>query len=274
MSDVSESKNPHKIAFLFLIYDKINKEEYWNKFFKDVDPSKYSIYIHYKTNKPLKFFEKYKLKNCIPTEYGGITLIHAHNVLFQEAYKDPDNYKFINLSGACIPFKSFDFIYNFLTKDEKGYFNTTPQSQCFPRCNNLLQFYPKEVIQKSANWFILNRDLVEILALKDKKYIDTRYKDIKASEEHYFITEIYYNNIRYQIVETMNFAEKATTFTNWKGYDYKYVNKEDGVKNYKYITKEEWEYLKESPCLFGRKFYPECVITSGEIKKRKFCSIQ
>jgi hypothetical protein len=265
---------PKKIAFLFLIYDKINKEDYWYNFFKDVDPSKYSIYIHYKTNKPLKYFEKYKVKHCIPTEYGGITLIHAHNILFQEAYKDPSNYKFINLSGACIPFKTFDYIYDFLTKNEKGYFNTSPQSQCFPRCDELLQFYSKEDIQKSANWFILNRNLVEILALKDKEYINTRYTNISAAEEHYFITELYNKKVKDQIIETMNEAEKATTFTNWKGYNYKYANKGKKVKTYKYISKEEWEYLKKSPCLFGRKFNPECMITSNDSKKRKLCVIQ
>jgi hypothetical protein len=50
-----------KIAFCFLIYDIINHEELWNKFFLDVDINKYNIYIHYKYNVPLKYFEKYKL---------------------------------------------------------------------------------------------------------------------------------------------------------------------------------------------------------------------
>ena len=47
-----------KIAFCFLIYDIINHEELWNIFFKNVDANKYTIYIHYKFNKPLKYFEK------------------------------------------------------------------------------------------------------------------------------------------------------------------------------------------------------------------------
>ena len=42
-----------KIAFCFLIYDTINHEELWNNFFKNVDPAKYNIYIHYKYNKQL-----------------------------------------------------------------------------------------------------------------------------------------------------------------------------------------------------------------------------
>ena len=51
-----------KIAFCFVIYDIINYEELWNMFFQNVDTNKYNIYIHYKTNTPLKYFEKYKLK--------------------------------------------------------------------------------------------------------------------------------------------------------------------------------------------------------------------
>ena len=60
----------------FLIYDKINHEELWYNWLKNVDKKKYKIYIHYKTDKKLKYFEKYKLDNCIETKYGNITLLH------------------------------------------------------------------------------------------------------------------------------------------------------------------------------------------------------
>ena len=106
-----------KIGFCFLIYDVINLEELWNIFFKNVEPQKYNIYIHYKFNKPLKYFENYKLNNCIDTKYADVSLIHAHNLLFKKAYDD-GCYKIISLSQSCIPFKSFNYIYDFLTKDD------------------------------------------------------------------------------------------------------------------------------------------------------------
>ena len=31
---------------------------------ENIDNNKYNIYIHYKTDKPLKYFDKYKLNNC------------------------------------------------------------------------------------------------------------------------------------------------------------------------------------------------------------------
>ena len=125
-----------KIAFLFLIYDILNLEELWNKFFLNVDKNKYTIYIHYKNNVTLKYFEQYKLKNCIETKYADISLVCAQNILLEEALKDENNEHFIFLSNSCVPFKNFEFIYNKLST-YKSYFNITPQEQCFPRCNYL-----------------------------------------------------------------------------------------------------------------------------------------
>ena len=102
-----------KIAFLFLIYDIINQEELWYNFLKNIDKNKYNIYIHYKENDTkLKYFEDYKLKNCINTKWGDKSLVIAQNILLKEALKDPSNQSFIFLSNSCIPLKSFDYIYN------------------------------------------------------------------------------------------------------------------------------------------------------------------
>ena len=52
-----------KIAFCFLVYDNIVNEELWKIFFDNVNTNKYHIYIHYKVNKPLKYFNRYKIIN-------------------------------------------------------------------------------------------------------------------------------------------------------------------------------------------------------------------
>ena len=54
-----------KIALCFLIYDKINHEQIWYDYLKNIDPNKYNIYIHYKINKPLRYFNDYKLQGAI-----------------------------------------------------------------------------------------------------------------------------------------------------------------------------------------------------------------
>ena len=125
-----------KIAFCFLIYDVINHEELWNLFFNNIDKNLYEIYIHQKFDKRLKYFDEYKLKNKIDTNYADPTLINAYNLLFKKAYEDGCD-KFVILSQACIPLKSFDYIYEFLIKNDNGYFNICPKEQCFPRANEL-----------------------------------------------------------------------------------------------------------------------------------------
>ena len=247
-----------KIAFCFLIYDTINQEEVWNNFFKGVDPKKYAIYIHYKSNKPLKYFENYKLAHCIETKYANVSLIHAHNLLFKKAFEEGCD-KMISLSQACIPLKSFDYIYDFLTKDDYGHFNIAPHSACFPRCNRLLPFYTRDTIQKSSNWFILNRTICDSVVHYPNDKINEEYARISSPEEHYFITKIFKDKLQDQIITTPNLANGATTFINWAGMDYKYVSQRD-LKNYSHISEAELQYLLKSPCLFGRKFNPECYL--------------
>ena len=244
-----------KIAFLFLIYDIINQEELWHLFFKDIDPNKFSIYIHYKTNKPLKYFEKYKISNCIPTKWGHVSLIHAHNLLFKTALLDTKNYKFINISQACIPLKSFDHIYDFLIKDDLAHFNDMGGS-CFPRCNSLLQYIPASNIKKMSEWFILNRNLALIFSLIDINYINKLYGNIFAPDEHFFITYILDNKYNNQVViHSQNI--NSTTFTNWGDKEYKYKNGNHlagRIKLYNTIFSEELKYLINSLSLFARKF--------------------
>ena len=246
-----------KLAFCFLIYDTINQEELWNLFFKNVDPKKYRIYIHYKTDTPLKYFEKNKLPRCIETKYCDVSIIHAHNLLFKKAFNDGCD-KIISLSQACIPLKSFDYIYEFLTKDNYCHFNVSPQLQCFPRCLSLLNFYKLAHIHKSSNWFILNRKVCDIIISNNVRKINSEYTSIFCPEEHYFITTVFANNLQSEIITTPNLADGATTFTNWEqGMEYKYQSTK-GLKNYSEISEEELLYLLNSKSLFGRKFTVEC----------------
>ena len=249
-----------KIAFCFLIYDIIFHEELWNYFFENMDKQKYNIYIHYKYDKPLKYFENNKLKDCIETNYSGHTLSLATNVMLRNAYNDDaNNFKFIMLSGACIPLKSFDFIYKKLTMNEHGYFTTCPQIQCFPNCNPLLDFIEKKHISKSHNWFILNRKLVAELSFDKDEILKSKFKDVNAAEEYFFYTYIKVLGLEKEIVTTMNNEiTDATTFTNWEGDGYKYPSYR-GLKNYTHISNEELTYILNSNCLFGRKFNVDCL---------------
>lgn len=253
-----------KIAFCFLIYDEILHEELWHNFFKDADPNKYTIYIHYKTNKPLKYFEQYKLPNCIPTEWANVSLIHAHNLLFRTAFEtDKANYKFINVSGSCIPLKSFDYVYHFLTKDDFGYFNLFPIDGCYPRCNSLLKHIDQKHISKASEWFILNRWSVKVIAYLNKPIINHLYQNMNAPDEVFFITTLKQNRMDHLIKVTDHLPDGATTFNYWTDMNYRF--KDDSIpmytlKNFDTITEDEMRNLLQSPSLFGRKFNKNCII--------------
>ena len=223
-----------KIAFCFLIYDIINNEDLWDNFFKNIDCTKYNIYIHYKTDIDLKYFNKYKLSFCIETEWGEISIIKAQNLLLVEAIKDIDNQHFIFISNSCIPLKSFDYIYNELDENF-SYFNMCPQEQCFPRCNDSILYLPKQYIQKSHQWCILNRKHTLLLII-DTDYLN--WFNI-CGDEHCYITKLYTKNLENEVIN------KATTFTDWSS---------DILKTYNTITKEEFNYLINSEHFFGRKF--------------------
>jgi len=243
------------LGFCFLIYDEINHEDLWIKFFEKADPGKYRIYIHYKNNKSSRYFDRYKLNDCVVTKYAEISLVFAQNVMLKHALADGCS-KMIFLSQACIPFKSFNYVYEFLMKDDKCHFNMEPHEVCFPRCDPLMKYYPRETIQKASQWCILNRTVAEVVISKRPEEMAAEFS-VYAPDEHYYITMVYHHKLTDQINVTMYQAEGATTFTNWHGMTYKYSSS-FSLKNYYYISSEELVHLLRSPCLFGRKFGKEC----------------
>jgi glycosyltransferase involved in cell wall biosynthesis len=140
-----------------------------------------------------------------------------------------------------------------------GYFNVSPQSQCFPNCDYLLNIIEKKNISKSHNWFILNRKLVENLCFNKDELLNTHYKDIYAPAEYFYYTFIKILNLEDEIITTENLANDATTFTNWQGMEYKYPSNFE-LKNYDSISRDELLYLINSKCFFARKFNIQCIL--------------
>ena len=235
-----------KIAFCFLIIDRIHHEDLWFRYLSNVDKRKYTIYIHYKTEKRLKHFENYKLKECIETAWGEISLVHAQNLLLEEALKDPENAHFIFVSGTCIPLSHFDYTYAYL-KPKYSYFSNCPQEDCFPRSQHALSYIDKKYIHKSYQWCILNRKHAKIM-VEDKDYLEW-FK--VCPDEHSYITKLHVLSLEQELVLTLNTKNVETTFTNWEG-GY------SSPKTYESISEEELNTLLKKKHLFGRKFNKEC----------------
>ena len=247
-----------KVAFCFLIYDKITFDDAWFEFFKNADPNKYTIHIHYVNDITLKYFNDKKIKKLQKTNHGDITLSYAYNLLFKEALKDEDVYKMCILSNSCIPFKSFDYVYEFLTKNNYSYFNQAHESQCFPKCEQLIKLFPKETIAKSSGWFTLNR--IHAKNCVGNEHLLTHWQGIFAPEEYYFLT-ICKNTVYKDIVTHSNIQDGSTHFINWSDMgSYPYTTTGDSVKNYSDISSDELNHLFNAPCLFGRKFLTNCTV--------------
>lgn len=244
-----------KIAFCFLIYDEILNEDLWYKFFHGIDKEKYNIYIHYKEHKPLKYFEEYKIfpTRCVKTNYADITLVYAHRRLFEEAFLDKDNYKFINISQSCIPVKSFDYIYDFLTKDNNSHFTECYKDACWPRVKPATKYISRENIYKSTNWFILNREHTRLVL--DNVHKEYMFMNVYSPEEHYFITLVK-NKLNENVIYIQENKEDSITFTNWKE-----KGKNNKLpKHYDEITNEELQKLLNSKSLFARKFEKNVIV--------------
>lgn len=283
---------PKKIAFLFLIYDIINHEDLWKEFFlQDRDnrdkrhaesltrpeaqalPKRHNIYIHYKSNVPLKHFEKHKLDKCVETAWATVSLVIAQNLMIKAALQDPDNEMFILCSGACVPFKTFNHVINFLNTDY-SYFNVSSDEQCFPRCNNALKYIDKNIVKKHHQWCILNRKHATILTDTD---VYIKWFEDTIGDEHCYLTYLNYKGLFAETIRTPDLAENATTFTNWPSLNYPFKNTDPNqmhtLKNYESISSSELLYLFNSKCLFGRKFLKNCNLSllssllSAEVKK-------
>lgn len=226
-----------KIAFMFLIKKKIMNEDIWENFFSNVSSNKYNIYIHYKNNVKLQYFEKYKLLKCIDTQWGHRSLVDAQNLLIKESLKDIDNTHFILLSENCIPVKNFDFIYNFLDINYSYFDIKNPDIKQLNK--EIYKFLNKEEIKKSTQWCILNRKHAEFLY--NKEFIIKFFEGNNYPDERVYITALYKFNMEREII---NFS---TTYCKW-------IYKSPHPIDYTMIQSKFIYFLLQSPYLFARKF--------------------
>ncbi len=252
-----------KIALCFMIYDKINHESLWHSFYEK-HKDKCNTYIHFKESTPLKYFEKAKLKNCIHTKWGDISLVKAQNLLLDKAISDEaENEHFIFLSNSCIPLKGFDYIFNSLDPNY-SYFNKAPDEQIFPRCNRTLKMLSRKYIKKANMMSILNRKHAQLILKNKNKMIKWFDYDRVVPDEHCYITLLHYLGLYKELIMTQNTSYSgATTFSPWENMiDYKVFPKSVKINSYTYkiICEEELKYLINSKCLFGRKFLPEAKV--------------
>jgi FkbM family methyltransferase len=243
-----------KLGFLFLCKNDINQLQLWLDFFKD-NYDKCNIYIHSydQINISQEFIKKYHIDKVLDTGWGDIydVVRYVMNISIKN-----NDYKLILLSESTIPVKSFDYIYNYLTKDGKGYLNydmtneytVNMQNKRYKNnCNNIKSF--KENIDFkhwyfNEAWIIFNIEMIEIILNDDKYHLI--FKNCFCPDENYPI-------YLYSLYNKLDlFYNIKTTFTNWD------IIQQDESKYhpelFNHINEDLILKLSDPNILFARKF--------------------
>lgn len=184
------------IAFCFLTYDNIIKYDIWNKFFENVDKSKYVVYIHPK--RILNFdhynFEYNIVKNrVITTSKDNISIVSATLQLLKETYYSNENIShFVFLSQSCIPLYSFDKLYNLITNFKLSVVSYIDHNkkERYHQLSDLMKKYINynQFVKQQPNMILIKSD-IELFIKNDLTYY---YNVMTCPDEHYFINNLLY----------------------------------------------------------------------------------
>lgn len=263
----NENNNENnKIAFLFLTYNNLKREDIWNRFFDINDnniskyANKFTIYNHSKepekvTNKLIKHKH---IPEHINTCWGCPNLVEANILMLKNALKDKKNKKFILVSGSCIPIVSFNTFYNEVMKDDKSIINIRHNinPERYDKITNP-SFKKDEFTKHSGSGLILNIKHAKLLVLHDVDDLKKNWKNVFASDEHYF------GNILRVLDTNFNINHKVTdpkpTFDIWKKNELNKTNLNDtdiitdSYINISKITNKAIDEIRDKKFLLIRK---------------------
>lgn len=115
-----------KVAFMFMVGDKIHQAALWRTFFMDESAAgNFAVYIHryldtnetqdglwQGTGAQVTFVER------VQSNWGQLAGVEV--ALFRAALQDPENTHFVLLSEGHVPFKSFGYVYAYITARSKS----------------------------------------------------------------------------------------------------------------------------------------------------------
>jgi len=202
------------IAFCFLNYDIIIRYDIWNKFFENIDTSKYVVFIHPKIVKDFSYYYTFPyniIQNRVITKgKDNITIVSATLQLLKEAYNsNPNISHFVFLSQSCIPLYSFIKLYNVITNFKLSVISCiiNNKKERYYQLSNLIKKYINYIqfVKQQPNMILIQND-VQLLINNDLTY---NYNNMICPDEHYFI-----NNLLY--IFKRNILKQQTHFCNNK----------------------------------------------------------
>eukprot|EP00271_Cylindrocystis_brebissonii_P010195 TRINITY_DN2630_c0_g1_i1.p1 TRINITY_DN2630_c0_g1~~TRINITY_DN2630_c0_g1_i1.p1 ORF type:complete len:731 (+),score=48.02 TRINITY_DN2630_c0_g1_i1:815-3007(+) len=207
-----------KIAFLFLTRGPLPLARFWDRFFRKVPKSLFSIFIHAAPGfqeSPLR--PKLLRGRQIPSKkvkWGDISVVDAERRLLANALLDPCNARFVLLSEACIPLFNFKHLYRVFFSSPLSYVNAYDLPGPNGRDRYVSQMLPEissSQWMKSAQWFEVTRELA-LTIITDTLF----YPKFKQYCLHTCISDEHYIPTLLSIKHPTNITRTAVTYVNWQ----------------------------------------------------------
>ena len=232
-----------KIALCFLSYGDIEQKGAWHSFFES---EQYAIVLHRADGETMS-----DVKGCtvIPhraTSWGTFSLVQAQQDLFNEAIKDPAVTKCVLLSGDSIPLYSPAFIFETLTRDEKGYIEShTPSNK-----NHIARQEGARGLQwpwkVGSQWVVLTRKHVELLQ-EHWTTLTSVFAHVTVADEHVYPTFFHGYD---------TFHTKPVMFVNWSKVPSRCPlghRPQPATYHVRELTPHNMQHIYSTGCLFLRK---------------------
>jgi len=177
--------------------DDIEQRSVWEPFFANAPEDQYSVFMHSASGVQTSWLSACTIIPTMQTSWGKFTLVEAQQALFEAAYLDESNTKFVLLSGDSIPLYTFRYIYAKLSGDAKGYMsvNTVDANSTKRESTVQKEAWPIEKPWKwdiSSQWVILNREHVRLLH-DNFPMLRTVFQESTIPDEHMYI--VFFNGI-------------------------------------------------------------------------------
>ena len=195
--------NSMKIAFCFLIKNKIGYEDIWFEYLKNsID---IEIIIHCVENHDLKLISSLTNNiyvNQVPSSWGK--LLHVENFLIEKS-KELGCDKCIFLSDSCLPVKPLSYVKEFLLIDKSFISNRKPwEFSRFPPEVKKFEF-----LMGNHQWVIIDKKHYDLFLNSNLRQIFENH--VFFPEESYYATILQASGINDQ----ENVENITTTYVDW-----------------------------------------------------------
>ncbi|KAG0614009.1 hypothetical protein M758_6G144300 [Ceratodon purpureus] len=203
-----------KVAFLFILRQKIPLEPLWERFFGGADKDSYSIYTHpswWVDGFPENSVFYNRSISTKEVKRFDISLVDVVRRLLAFALLDTDraNMWFVLVSEACIPVRSFPFVYDYLMNSTTSFVESFSPLQRFKRWNPEPVFEMNK-LRKGELWMSMHRRHAGMV-VGDVTF----YRKFKADCRDDCTLDEQYTQTLLHCLDPEGIANRSVTYADW-----------------------------------------------------------